>query len=173
MSEILHHSPPAKETSHISSLSDYRPVVMKCFEKLVRSHITSLLPASFDSHQFAYRGNRSTEDTVATALHAALCHLEKQGSYVRTLFVDYSSEEGNGHYSLYISGDCVERVADFQFLGVQIEEGLTWSTNTSELLKKAQQRLYFLRVLRKNNVTQRLLVSTSCSVAQRKALQRR
>ncbi|KAK3544461.1 hypothetical protein QTP86_012445 [Hemibagrus guttatus] len=91
MSEILHHSPPAKETSHISSLSDYRPVVMKCFEKLVRSHITSLLPASFDSHQFAYRGNRSTEDTVATALHAALCHLEKQGSYVRTLFVDYSS----------------------------------------------------------------------------------
>ncbi|KAK3514944.1 hypothetical protein QTP86_020859, partial [Hemibagrus guttatus] len=62
--------------------------------------------------------------------------------------------------------------------------------DTSELLKKAQQRLHFLRVLRKNNITQRLLVSfyrcsieslltycicvwyTSCTVAQRKALQR-
>ncbi|KAK3550416.1 hypothetical protein QTP86_025165, partial [Hemibagrus guttatus] len=83
------------EKSHISSLSDYRPValtpvVMKCFEKLVQSHITSLLPAGFDSHQFACRGNRSTEDAVATALHAAVSHLEKQGSYVRMFFVDYT-----------------------------------------------------------------------------------
>ncbi|KAK3539750.1 hypothetical protein QTP70_013188 [Hemibagrus guttatus] len=86
---------PLPKKSHISSLSDYRPialtpVLMKCFEK-VRSHITSLLPPSFDSHQFVYRGNRSTEDTVATALHAALSHLEKQGSYVWMVFVDYSS----------------------------------------------------------------------------------
>ncbi|KAK3569479.1 hypothetical protein QTP86_031423 [Hemibagrus guttatus] len=87
---------PLPKKSHISSLSDYRPgaltpVVMKCFEKLVRSHITSLLPPSLDSHQFAYKGNRSTEDAVATALHAAFSHLEKQGSYVQMLFVDYSS----------------------------------------------------------------------------------
>lgn len=41
----------------------------------------------------------------------------------------------------------VERVADFRFLGVQIEKSVTWSTNTSELLTKAQQRLYFLRGL--------------------------
>ncbi|KAK3565407.1 hypothetical protein QTP86_007942 [Hemibagrus guttatus] len=73
---------PLPKKSHISSLSDYQPValtpvVMKCFEKLVQSH------------QFAYRENRSTEDAVTTALHAALSHLEKQGSYV--LFVDYSS----------------------------------------------------------------------------------
>jgi len=88
---------------------------------------------------------------------------------------------------LILNGDCV---ADFRFMGVHIEESLTWSKNTSELLKKAQQRLYFLRVLRKNNITQRLLVSyyqasidsvltycmcvwwTSCTVAHRKALQR-
>ncbi|KAK3525680.1 hypothetical protein QTP70_004899 [Hemibagrus guttatus] len=30
-------------------------------------------------------------DAVATALHAALSHLEQQGSYVRLLFVDFSS----------------------------------------------------------------------------------
>ena len=34
-----------------------------------------------------------------------------------------------------------------------------WGVNTSELLKKAQQRLYFLRVLRGNNISERLLVS--------------
>ncbi|KAK3527261.1 hypothetical protein QTP86_018624, partial [Hemibagrus guttatus] len=63
----------------------------QCFEKLIQSHITSLLPPSFDSCQFAYRGNRSTEDAVAIAIYSALSHLEKQGSYVRMLFVDYSS----------------------------------------------------------------------------------
>uniref|UniRef100_A0A3P9AUA1 Reverse transcriptase domain-containing protein n=1 Tax=Maylandia zebra TaxID=106582 RepID=A0A3P9AUA1_9CICH len=295
---------------------------MKCFEKLVRYHITAALPSSLDPHQFAYRANRSTEDAIATALNVALTHLERQGSYVRMLFVDYSSafntilpykldaklkDLGLPHstckwinsfltdcrqrvrvgrytspalnlstgspqgcvlspllYSLYthdctpahqsnaivkfaddttvvglisggdesayrdeverlsswckdnnlllntkktkeliidyrrhkteiqpliISDDCVERVADFRFLGVSIEGNLSWSVNTSELLKKTQQRLYFLRVLRKNNITQRLLVSfyrasiesiltycigiwyASCTVAQRKALQ--
>ena len=58
---------------------------------------------------------------------------------------------------LIINGDCVERVASFRFLGVHMEEGLTWTVNTSELLKKAQQRLYFLRGLRGNNITQMLL----------------
>ncbi|KAK3515914.1 hypothetical protein QTP86_004966, partial [Hemibagrus guttatus] len=59
---------------------------MKCFEKLVWGHIMSLLPQSF-----AYRSKRSTGDAVATTLHATLSHLEQQGSYVRLLFVDFSS----------------------------------------------------------------------------------
>lgn len=54
---------------------------------------------------------------------------------------------------LIISGDCVERVADICFLGVYIGEGLTWCMKSSELLEKAQQRLYFLRVLRRNIIT--------------------
>ncbi|TKS64906.1 N-lysine methyltransferase KMT5A [Collichthys lucidus] len=87
---------PLPKKPHITSLNDYRPValtpvVMKCFEKRVRSHITAALPPTHDSNQFAYRANRSTGDAVATALHAALSHLEQQGSYVRMLFVDYSS----------------------------------------------------------------------------------
>ncbi|KAF7661286.1 hypothetical protein LDENG_00265940 [Lucifuga dentata] len=66
---------------------------------------------------------------------------------------------------LFISGECVERVSDFRFLGVHIEEDLTWSANTIALVKKAQQRLYFLRILRKNHLTQKLLVSFyHCSI---------
>lgn len=38
---------------------------------------------------------------------------------------------------LIISRDCVKRVADLCNLGVHIEERLSWSVNTSELLKKA------------------------------------
>src|SRR4029434_6426129 len=75
---------------------DYRPialtpVIMKCFEKLVSRHIKSTLPPTFDSHQFAYRANRSTEDDIDVALHTTLGHLELRGTYLRMLFIDYSS----------------------------------------------------------------------------------
>lgn len=60
---------------------------------------------------------------------------------------------------LYINADCVERVHTFKFLGVQISNDLSWSANTSEMIKQAQQRLHFLRVLSKHNLDCKLLVS--------------
>ncbi len=80
----------------ITCLNDWRPVALtpifsKCFEKLVREHICSVLPASLDPLQFAYRSNRSTDNAIAFTLHTALSHLENKNTYVRMLFVDYSS----------------------------------------------------------------------------------
>lgn len=62
---------------------------------------------------------------------------------------------------LLISRDFVERVPQFKFLGIQIKEDLTWSANTTALIK-AQQRLHFLRTLRKTQLRQNLLVSFYC-----------
>lgn len=64
---------------------------MKCLEKMVQSHIISCLPSTLDRHQLAYWENRSTENAAATTLHAALSHLEQPETYVRLLFVDFSS----------------------------------------------------------------------------------
>ncbi|CDQ73384.1 unnamed protein product [Oncorhynchus mykiss] len=77
-----------------AKLNDYRPValtsvIMKCFVRLVKDHITSTLPDTLDPLQFAYRPNRSTDD--ATTLHTALTHLDKRNTYERMLFIDYSS----------------------------------------------------------------------------------
>ncbi len=77
-------------------LNDLRPVALtpissKCFEKLIRDYICPVLPASLDLLQFAYRDNRSTDDAIAFTLHTALSHLENKNTYVRLLFVDYSS----------------------------------------------------------------------------------
>lgn len=319
---------PLPKKNNISSLSDYRPValtpiIMKCFEKLVRGHILSCLPPTLDPHQFAYRANRSTEDAIATTLHTTLTHVEQRGSYARLLFLDFSSafntiipsrlvskledlglsstictwivdfltdrsqrvrvgphlssalrtSTGSPQgcvlspllYTLYthdctpthpnntiikfaddttvvglisggdetayrmeverlsawcttnnlilntskskeiivafrrckpdiqptiINGDRVEMVSDFRFLGTYISEDLTWTANTTAILKKAQQRLYFLRILRKNNLKRELLLSfyhcsvesvlscgislwfSSCTAAERKQLQR-
>ncbi len=53
------------------------------------------------------------------------------------------------HAPLTINGTTVERVSSTKFLGVHITEDLSWTNNTAALAKKAQQRLYFLRKLRR------------------------
>ncbi|KAI3351053.1 hypothetical protein L3Q82_005595 [Scortum barcoo] len=87
---------PVPKKTHITSLNDYRPValtpiMMKCFERLVKDHIISKLPPTFDPLQFAYRPNRSTEDAICSALHLSLTHLEEKNTHVRMLFLDFSS----------------------------------------------------------------------------------
>ena len=79
-----------------SKLSDYRPValtsvIMKCFERLVKDHFPATLPATLDPLQFAYRPTMSTDDAIAITLNTALSHLDERNSYVRMLFIDYSS----------------------------------------------------------------------------------
>ncbi len=284
---------PIPKKNKITCLNDWRPVALtsifsKCFEKLVREHICSVLPASLDPLQFAYRSNRSTDDAMAFRLHTALSHLENKNTYVRMLFMDYSSafntivpatlvaklqtlglnrslcswildfltgrsqvvRMGNNTsspltlntgapqgcvlspllYSLY-THDCTathcskvivkfaddttviglitdndetayreevstltkwcqenhlslnidktkELVVDyrrqsrehtpitsFKFLGVQITEDLTWSAHTDAVLKKAHQRLFFLRRLRKFGTSPSILRSFyTCTV---------
>ncbi|KAK3521701.1 hypothetical protein QTP70_015807 [Hemibagrus guttatus] len=87
---------PVPKKQQVRYLNDYRPValtliIMKCFERLVLPHIKASIPTNLDSHQFAYCGNRSTEDAISTALHTSLSHLEHPNTYVRMLFVDFSS----------------------------------------------------------------------------------
>jgi len=109
----------------------------------------------------------------------------------KELIVDYrQSKKDYTHTPIYINGSQVDRVTSFKFLGVHISEDLTWTINTSSLIKKAQQRLYFLRKLKKAHlsplilknfylcVIQSILTNCitvwygNCTVSDRKALQR-
>ncbi|KAI3368601.1 hypothetical protein L3Q82_025606 [Scortum barcoo] len=94
---------PIPKTSTVSGLNDYRPValtpiVMKCFARdwswpTSRTASTSTV----DPHQYAYRKNRSTEDAISSVVHTALSHLENKDSYVRLLFVDFTSAFQHSH----------------------------------------------------------------------------
>ncbi len=69
---------PIPKKNKITCLNDWRPVALtpifsKCFEKLIRDHICSVLPASLDPLQFAYR--RKPFHRRRYCLHPAHCSL--------------------------------------------------------------------------------------------------
>ncbi len=100
------------------------------------------------------------------------------------------TKEDPTHTPNYIDGAEVECVANFKFLGVHLSEDLSWTLNTSILIKKARQHLYFLRILREAHLSPHILLNFyhctiesiltncitvwygNCTVSDQKALQR-
>ncbi|KAI4871457.1 hypothetical protein NFI96_004186 [Prochilodus magdalenae] len=77
-------------------------------------------------------------------------HLSLNVDKTKEMVVDFRRTRRD-HSPLHIDGSTVEIVKSTKFLGVHLAEDLTWSLNTSTITKKAQQRLYFLRRLRKTH----------------------
>ncbi len=87
---------PIPKRHKITGLNDHRPVAltsvaMKSFERLVLAYLKTSTGPLLYPLQFAYRANRSVDDTVNMGLHFILQHLDRPGTYVRILFVDFSS----------------------------------------------------------------------------------
>lgn len=53
---------------------------------------------------------------------------------------------------IYIGGTAVEVVSSYRYLGVYLTMGLTWSVNTSSVVRKAHPRLYILRKLQRTGL---------------------
>ncbi len=82
--------------SKMTGLNDYRPValtsvVLKSFEKLMLAQLKDITGPSLDPLQFAYIANGSVYDAVNMGLYYDLQHLDRPGTYVRILYVDFSS----------------------------------------------------------------------------------
>ncbi|KAG7455453.1 hypothetical protein MATL_G00256770 [Megalops atlanticus] len=70
------------------------------------------------------------------------------------MVVDFRKEKQHPQYaSLKIYGTPVERVSSYKYLGVLISEDLSWSELISTVVKKARQRLYHLKRLRKFKIS--------------------
>ena len=67
---------------------------------------------------------------------------------MKEIVIDFRKRKGE-HVSIHINGDEIERIESFRFLGVQITNNLSCSPHADTIVKKAHQRLYFLRRLRK------------------------
>ncbi|KAK3514964.1 hypothetical protein QTP86_005044 [Hemibagrus guttatus] len=152
---------PAGVFTNIFNLSLQQALVPTCLKSTTIVRVPkkqqASIPTDLDRHQFAYCGNRSTEDVISTALHTSLYHLEHPNTYVRMLFVDFSSA-----FNTIVPHKLVDKLNNLgltKFLGLHITKDLTWTINTTYLVKKAQQRLFFLRKLKKAKVPYQLLVN--------------
>ncbi len=145
---------------------------------------TTVIGLITDNDEMAYREEVSTLTKWCQENHLSL-NIDK----TKELVVDYR-RQSREHTPIAIDKTPVEWVNSFKFLGVHITENLTWSAHTDAVLKKAHQRLFFLRRLRKFGTSPIILRSfytctvesilTGCTTAwfgnstagNRKALQR-
>jgi hypothetical protein len=79
----------------------------------------------------------------------------------KEMIVDLKKATRNHPPPLYIGGAEVEVDSSFKFLGVHINDNLTWKTNCRGLVKKTHQWLYFLRRLKQGDFYKGVVESAS------------
>ncbi|KAK3514088.1 hypothetical protein QTP70_003217 [Hemibagrus guttatus] len=132
---------------------EYRPVYGS--NSIIKfSDDTTVIGLISDSDETAY---------MAEVQHlVAWCddnNLLLNNSKAKELIIDFRREKGRMHDPIHINRMAVERVSSFKFLGTHISEYLSWTTNTSSLVKKAHQRLFYLNTLKKNHLSSTILVN--------------
>lgn len=70
-------------------------------------------------------------------------------SKTKEMIVDYRKQQGVMQQAIYISNTEFERVKSLKFLRVNMSEDLSWTVRINNVLRKAHQRLFFLRRLKK------------------------
>ncbi len=71
-------------------------------------------------------------------------------------FLKYSLPSDN---AIYVSGLPVERVTSFKLLALMISDDLSWNCHVDYVIKKANSRLYALRLLKKADLSHSELVN--------------
>ncbi|XP_031159417.2 uncharacterized protein LOC116052744 [Sander lucioperca] len=146
---------------------------------------TTVIGLISNNDETAYR-----EEVQHLSLWCTYNNLALNTKKTKELIVDFKKSKAGTHTPILINGTEVERVTSFRFLGVHISEDLSWTLNTSTLIKKAHQCLFFLRRLKKVHLSPQILVNFyrctiesiltncvtvwygNCSALDRKALQR-
>ena len=84
-------------------------------------------------------------------------NLELNLSKTKEMSVDFRRKK-SPLSPLLIDGKTVEIVQHIKFLGSMISSDLKWELNVDTIVKKAQQRLYFLRRLRSFGLTTHIML---------------
>ncbi|KAK3574170.1 hypothetical protein QTP86_003834 [Hemibagrus guttatus] len=134
---LTHKCTAIHSSNHIIKFADYTTVV-------------GLISKNDES---AYREEVQSLTAWCKANNLSL-NVEK----TKEMVVDFQRAQSD-HSPLNINGSNVEIIKSTKFLCVHLAEDLTWSLNTSSITKKAQQRLYFLRRLRKAHLPPLILTT--------------
>ncbi len=121
-------------------------------DKLIKvADDTTLIGLIQDGDESAYR-----QEVKELAVWCSLNNLELNTLKTVEMIVDFRRNPP-ALPPLTIMNSTVTAVESFRFLGTTISQDLKWDNHIESIVEKAQQRLYFLRQLRKFNLPQELL----------------
>ena len=106
-----------------------------------------------NKEETAYR-----EEVKALGVWCQENNLSLKVNKTKDLIVDFRKQQRE-HPPIHIDVTGVEKMESFKFLGVHITDKLKWSTHTDSVVKKAQQRLFFLRRLKKFGLSPKTLTN--------------
>ncbi len=109
---------------------------------------TTLIGLIQDGDESAYR-----QEVKELAVWCSLNNLELNTLKTVEMIVDFRRNPP-ALPPLTIMNNSVNAVESFRFLGTTISQDLKWDTHIDSIVKKAQQRMYFLRQLKKFNLPQ-------------------
>uniref|UniRef100_A0A8C2G0Q0 Alkylated DNA repair protein AlkB homologue 8 N-terminal domain-containing protein n=1 Tax=Cyprinus carpio TaxID=7962 RepID=A0A8C2G0Q0_CYPCA len=112
---------------------------------------TTVIGLIQEGEESAYR-----QEVEQLAVWCSLNNLEMNTLKTMEMIVDFRRNPP-ALPPLTIMDSTVAAVKSFRFLGTTISQDLKWDIHIDSIVKKAQQRLYFLRQLRKFNLPQELL----------------
>ena len=84
-------------------------------------------------------------------------HLKLNVTKTKEMIIDFRRSP-HARPPLTIQGSAVERVHNYKYLGTTVCNSLDWSSNVTLLRKKCNQRMYFLRMMRKMHVDKTILI---------------
>jgi hypothetical protein len=98
------------------------------------------------------------EQIQSTVEWCSANNLELNITKTKEMVIDFRVNK-NEKLPLTINGQHVEEVSQFKFLGTFISNDLKWRYNCMDIIKKARQRLFFLRSLSSFRVQKSILVN--------------
>ncbi|KAM9402139.1 uncharacterized protein ACWYII_029367 isoform 1-T2 [Salvelinus alpinus] len=87
------------------------------------------------------------------------CRCCGRGKTVHSFMIVDFRKQQREHPPIHIDETVVEKVESLKFLSVHITDKLKWSTHTDSVVKKAQQRLFNLRSLKKCGLSHKTLTN--------------
>ncbi len=105
-----------------------------------------------DGDESAYR-----QEVKELAVWCSLNNLELNTLKTVEIIMDFRRTPPRALPPVIIMNNNVTAMKSFRFLGTTISQDLKWDNHIESMVKKAQQRLYFLRQLRKFHLPQELL----------------
>ncbi|KAK0131206.1 putative RNA-directed DNA polymerase from transposon BS [Merluccius polli] len=119
---------------------------------------TTLIGHISDGDESAYRWEA---DHLVTWCHRN--NLELNALKTVEMVVDFRKNSASPA-PITLCDSTIDTVESFHFLGTIISQDLKWELNISSLIKKAQQRMYFLRQLKKFNLPRTMMVHFYSSI---------